>query len=176
MEEITQPQGHSTSGSHERYKSPERLDWEREWDGIRKMKEWLIGNELASEEELDEIAEKAKELVRESKASAWAKFVTPIKKQVARATELIHAMANALPEKSEELHKVALELSANREPLRRDVQKGVNTALTIAGDHDAAFWTKDFYKELQEENKNSITPIYTTKDLKAPCMCRKYRP
>ena len=43
VEEITQPQGHSTSGSHERYKSPERLDWEREWDGIRKMKEWLIG-------------------------------------------------------------------------------------------------------------------------------------
>ena len=153
VEEITQPQGHSTSGSHERYKSPERLDWEREWDGIRKMKEWLIGNELASEEELDEIAEKAKEHVRESKASAWAKFVTPIKKQVARATDLIHAMANALPEKSEELHKVALELSANREPLRRDVQKGLNAALNIAGDHDAAFWTKDFYKELQEENK-----------------------
>lgn len=153
VEEITQPQGHSTSGSHERYKSPERLDWEREWDGIRKMKEWLIDNELASEEELDEIAEKAKEHVRESKASAWAKFITPIKKQVARATDLIHAMANALPEKSEELHKVALELSANREPLRRDVQKGLNAALTIAGENEAAFWTRDFYKELQEENK-----------------------
>ena len=153
VEEITQPQGHSTSGSHERYKSPERLDWEREWDGIRKMKEWLMANDLANEEELDEIAEKAKEHVRESKASAWAKFITPIKKQVARATDLIHAMANALPEKSEELHKVARELSANREPLRRDVQKGLNAALTIAGEHDATFWTRDFYKELQEENK-----------------------
>ncbi|HRG22893.1 MAG TPA: thiamine pyrophosphate-dependent enzyme [Chitinophagaceae bacterium] len=153
VEEITQPQGHSTSGSHERYKSPERLDWEREWDGIRKMKEWLMANDLANEEELDEIAEKAKEHVRESKASAWAKFITPIKKQVARATDLIHAMANALPEKSDELHKVARELSANREPLRRDVQKGLNAALTIAGEHDATFWTRDFYKELQEENK-----------------------
>ncbi len=153
VEEITQPQGHSTSGSHERYKSPERLDWEREWDGIRKMKEWLMANDLANEEELDEIAEKAKEHVRESKASAWAKFVTPIKKQIARATDLIHAMANALPEKSEELHKVARELSANREPLRRDVQKGLNAALTIAGENEAAFWTRDFYKELQEENK-----------------------
>ncbi len=153
VEEITQPQGHSTSGSHERYKSPERLDWEREWDGIRKMKEWLMANDLANEEELDEIAEKAKEHVRESKASAWAKFITPIKKQIARATDLIHAMANALPEKSEELHKVARELSANREPLRRDVQKGLNAALTIAGENEAAFWTRDFYKELQEENK-----------------------
>lgn len=153
VEEITQPQGHSTSGSHERYKTPERLEWEREWDGIRKMKEWLIGNELASEEELDEIAEKAKQHVRESKSTAWAKFITPIKKQLARATELIHAMANALPEKSEELHKVAQELSANREPLRRDVMKGLNAALIIAGDHDAAFWTRDYYKDLQEESR-----------------------
>ncbi len=152
VEEITQPQGHSTSGSHERYKTPERLEWEREWDGLRKMKEWLMENELASEQELDEIADKAKQHVRESKSTAWAKFITPIKKQIARATELIHTMANAMPEKNEELHKVALELSANREPLRRDVMKGLNAALTIAGDHEAAFWTRDFYRELQEES------------------------
>ena len=53
VEEITQPQGHSTSGSHERYKSPERLDWEREWDGIKKLKQWIIANMLADEEELE---------------------------------------------------------------------------------------------------------------------------
>ncbi len=152
VEEITQPQGHSTSGSHERYKSPERLEWEREWDGIKKMKEWIIANVLASEEELDEIAGKAKEHVRESKAAAWAKFITPIKKQVARATDLIHAMANALPEHTTELHKIAVGLSANREPLRRDVLKGLNTALNIAGNADAAFWIRDYYKDLVEEN------------------------
>ena len=44
VEEVTQPQGHSTSGSHERYKSPERLEWEREWDGIKKMREWVLDN------------------------------------------------------------------------------------------------------------------------------------
>ncbi|HYK57426.1 MAG TPA: thiamine pyrophosphate-dependent dehydrogenase E1 component subunit alpha, partial [Flavisolibacter sp.] len=53
VEEITQPQGHSTSGSHERYKAPERLEWERKWDCMRKMREWLIANLLATEEELE---------------------------------------------------------------------------------------------------------------------------
>ncbi|OSZ80595.1 transketolase [Chitinophagaceae bacterium IBVUCB2] len=153
VEEITQPQGHSTSGSHERYKSQERLEWEREWDGIRKMKEWIIANALAKEEELDGIAERAKEHVRESKAAAWAKFITPVKKQVSRATDLIHAMANALPEQTAALQKLAVELSASREPLRRDVLKALNTALTLAGSADAAYWTKDYYSELQAENK-----------------------
>lgn len=153
VEEITQPQGHSTSGSHERYKSPERLEWEREWDCIRKMREWLIANELSSADELDHIAEKAKSHVRESKSAAWAKFITPVKKQVARATDLIHVMANALSDKSQELLRIALELSANREPLRRDVMKGLNAALLVAGDNEASFWTREFYKELQEENK-----------------------
>ena len=152
VEEITQPQGHSTSGSHERYKSQERLEWEREWDGIKKLKEWIIANALAEEHELDEIAAKAKEYVRESRAAAWAKFITPVKKQVVRATDLVHAMANVLPEHTEALHKIAIELSANREPLRRDVLKALNAALDIAGVTDAAFWTRDYYKDLLEEN------------------------
>lgn len=152
VEEITQPQGHSTSGSHERYKSTERLDWEREWDGLIKFKEWIVANALASEQELDEIANKAKEHVRESMSAAWAKYVTPIKTQVAKATDLIHSMASAIPEKSAALNKLALELSANREPLRRDVLKAVHAALDLAGNADAAFWTKDFYTDLWKEN------------------------
>src|SRR5579859_5734379 len=77
VEEVTQPQGHSTSGSHERYKSPERLEWEREWDGIRKMKEWIIENALASEDELSEIETAAKDLTRDSRNLAWEKYQEP---------------------------------------------------------------------------------------------------
>lgn len=153
VEEITQPQGHSTSGSHERYKSPERLDWEREWDGIKKMKEWVIENALATEEELDEIADRSKEHVRDSRAAAWEKFIAPIRQQVARTTDLLHAMANAIPDKTTEIQKLAIELSALREPLRRDVLKTLHRAIVIAGNADAAFWTKDYYKDLQEENR-----------------------
>ncbi len=154
VEEITQPQGHSTSGSHERYKSRERLDWEREYDCIKKMKEWLIENELATEDELGNISSEAKELVRDSKMMAWEKFINPIKNQVAKVTDLIHSMAKAIPGNSADLQKLAMDLSANREPLRRDVMKAIYSAITIAGNHDAAFWIKDYYNDLLAENKN----------------------
>ena len=153
VEEITQPQGHSTSGSHERYKNSERLEWEKEWDGNKKMKEWIIANALANEEELNEIAEKAKEYVKESKAAAWEKFLAPIKEQVQRVLDLINNMIPGLSQHGAELQKLTNELSANREPLRRDIVKTLNAAITIAGKSDAAFWTKDYYNDLQGENK-----------------------
>jgi pyruvate/2-oxoglutarate/acetoin dehydrogenase E1 component/TPP-dependent pyruvate/acetoin dehydrogenase alpha subunit len=153
VEEITQPQGHSTSGSHERYKSAERLEWEIEWDGIKKMKEWIIENALASEEELNDIAENARSLVRDSKAAAWEKFITPVKAQVTKAAELIRSLARALPENNTVFEKLAADITAIREPLRRDVMKALHTAVSLAGDADAAFWTKDFYNDLVEENR-----------------------
>ncbi|NOT51821.1 MAG: transketolase [Chitinophagaceae bacterium] len=153
VEEITQPQGHSTSGSHERYKSTERLDWERDWDGIKKMKEWIIANALASEDELNTIADDAKQFVRESKVSAWEKFLTPIKEQVARTNDLISTMAGSLPQQADDLKKLVTDLSANREPLRRDVLKTLYAALDLAGNADAAYWTKDYYNDLSRENK-----------------------
>lgn len=153
VEEITQPQGHSTSGSHERYKTPERLEWEKEWDGIKKMKQWLIANALGEEDELNKIAEEAKEHVREGKAAAWEKFLTPIKEQVNRAVGLINTMAGGLPQHVVELKKISADLSLIREPLRRDVLKTLNNALALAGDADVAYWAKDYYKDLMEENR-----------------------
>jgi pyruvate/2-oxoglutarate/acetoin dehydrogenase E1 component/TPP-dependent pyruvate/acetoin dehydrogenase alpha subunit len=153
VEEMTQPQGHSTSGSHERYKSPERLEWEREWDGIRKMKEWIIANALAEEDEINEVTDIAKQHVRDSKAGAWNKFLAPIKEQVTRAADLINTMAKALPAQKDALEKMAAELVNNREPLRRDVLKTLNEALDHAGTTDAAYWTKDYYNDLLEENR-----------------------
>lgn len=154
VEEITQPQGHSTSGSHERYKSPERLEWEREWDGIKKLKQWIIANMLADEEELDTIAEKAKLHVKESRILAWEKFIAPVKAQVSRVADLIQGMANSLPQQAEALQKLSTDLLANREPLRRDVMKTLNAALDLAGNADAAFWAKDYYKDLLIQNEN----------------------
>lgn len=153
VEEITQPQGHSTSGSHERYKSQERLDWEREWDGIRKMKEWIIENALGSEDELNDMADNAKTFVRDSKAAAWDKFIAPVKAQVARAAELIRSVARSMPERSSSLEKLARDITAIREPLRRDVMKTLHEAITLAGNADAAYWTTDYYNDLQEENR-----------------------
>ncbi|HEX4875401.1 MAG TPA: thiamine pyrophosphate-dependent dehydrogenase E1 component subunit alpha, partial [Chitinophagaceae bacterium] len=152
VEEITQPQGHSTSGSHERYKSPERLQWEKEWDGIRKMKEWIIANALAGEEELNNIAGEAKEYVRDCKNAAWEKYQAPVKQQVSRTIDLLQSMANAIPALKTELQQLADHLSAIREPIRKDVMKTLHAAIGLAGNHDAAFWTKDYYKDLQAES------------------------
>ena len=84
VQELTQPQGHSTSGSHERYKSKERLDWEKEHDCIKVMRNWILDNEIATEEELLEIERNAKTYVRECQKRAWAAYTEPIKKEVKR--------------------------------------------------------------------------------------------
>ena len=92
VEDVTQPQGHSTSGSHERYKTPERLQWEREWDCIKKMKEWMFENGIASEEELTAIELESKQSVRDSRNNAWDNYLAPLKEQVAKVSELVKGM------------------------------------------------------------------------------------
>ena len=79
IEEVTQPLGHSTSGSHERYKSEERLRWEEEFDPIRKMREWIINEGIATPEELDKMAVEAEEEAKESRKKGWEMFQNPIK-------------------------------------------------------------------------------------------------
>lgn len=153
VDEITQPQGHSTSGSHERYKSADRLAWEREWDGLKKMKEWIVSNALSSAEEIAEIERQAKHDVKEQKSRAWQKYLEPIKLQVTKSLDLINGMADSIPEQSVNLKRIANSLSTNREPLRRDVMKALYDAIDIAGENDKAFWTKDYYNELLNENK-----------------------
>ncbi|HCQ29668.1 MAG TPA: transketolase, partial [Flavobacteriales bacterium] len=91
VEELTQPQGHSTSGSHERYKSKERLEWEREYDCINQMRIWILKEKIATEEELKEIEEYAKKYVRQEKAAAWKAFITPIVQEQNFVIEKINA-------------------------------------------------------------------------------------
>ena len=71
IEDVTQPQGHSTSGSHERYKSEERLKWEEEFDPIKKMREWILNSDIATSEELDKLASEAEEEAKESRKKGW---------------------------------------------------------------------------------------------------------
>ncbi len=151
---MTQPQGHSTSGSHERYKTPERLEWEREWDCIRKFKEWIIDHSLAEEHQLDDIENAAKEFVRESRHNAWEAYLIPIKKQIERTAELSENIMKALPGKSEVIRKLVANLSSNREPNRRDVMHTLHEMLIHAGNNEAAFWAKDYYDELMKENRS----------------------
>jgi pyruvate/2-oxoglutarate/acetoin dehydrogenase E1 component/TPP-dependent pyruvate/acetoin dehydrogenase alpha subunit len=151
VEELTQPQGHSTSGSHERYKPSDRLDWEREWDAIRKMREWVLENMLADEEEIDIIERAAKDFVRKAKQDAWNELISSIKEQVQQAVDMINDAASNLPQHAEQLHHLARELSSSREPLRRDAMRILNAAINIAG-KEAPQSLKDGYQQLLKEN------------------------
>ena len=154
VEEITQPQGHSTSGSHERYKTQDRLAWEREWDGLKKMKEWIIENALSEEEAVAEIERQAKKEVKANKEMAWQKYQGPIKIQVNKTIDLLNNLADGIPDQSEALKKIASKLSSNREPLRRDIMKALHDAIDMAGNNDKIFWTKDYYNDLLAESKH----------------------
>jgi pyruvate/2-oxoglutarate/acetoin dehydrogenase E1 component/TPP-dependent pyruvate/acetoin dehydrogenase alpha subunit len=158
VEEVTQPQGHSTSGSHERYKSPERLEWERAWDAMKKMKEWIVDNALATSEEVEEIHVKAKELVRNSKNTAWEKCMSPILGQVERSVAMIRELVSLIPEKKEKLEAAIRQLSALREPNRRDVMHSLHQALLQSSGNPAADSLKAFYQELNRDN----TSLYNT--------------
>ncbi|MGG9961059.1 alpha-ketoacid dehydrogenase subunit alpha/beta [Ferruginibacter sp. SUN106] len=147
VEEITQPQGHSTSGSHERYKTPERLAWEKEWDCIKQMKEWIVENTLATEEELNDVQDEAREYVKNGKQKAWEKYISPIQGQVAKTIELLNATGITDPE----IKNIISELTINREPMRRDVLKALAKTLDTIGSENAAA-ISNYYAELKALN------------------------
>ncbi len=153
IEEVTQPQGHSTSGSHERYKTPERLAWEREWDCIKKMKEWMFENGLASEDEVADIESEAKEMVRESRLKAWEKYINPIKEQAENTVTILREMVVNDMDRYNRLQKVATDLHNSKEPLRREILRSLCVALEIAPDSPSAGDVKLYYEELLNENK-----------------------
>jgi pyruvate/2-oxoglutarate/acetoin dehydrogenase E1 component/TPP-dependent pyruvate/acetoin dehydrogenase alpha subunit len=118
--ELTQPQGHSTSGSHERYKSEERLGWEKEFDCLVKMRSWLLENGLASEEELSEIETTSKKKVLEGKKTAWSSYLNPIKEERTTAISLLEKIANSSNNKVF-IHKIVSDLNAIKEPIRKEI-------------------------------------------------------
>lgn len=119
VEEVTQPQGHSTSGSHERYKSKERLQWETDFDGIKKMREWILENKLSTEKELTEIQENAKKTVREAKTAAWDAYLTPIKNELKEVSDFMDVIASESAN-AEAIIKIKTSLNAIKEPIRKD--------------------------------------------------------
>ena len=135
VQEVTQPQGHSTSGSHERYKTPEQLKWAEEFDCIAQMKKWMLssdnaaGEAIATEDELDTIRKDAKKKVRVEQKKAWANFVEGIKKDVDTVLTLLEAVTKETG--NEEIAVITDSLRKAIEPIRKDVIKTVKQALRL---------------------------------------------
>jgi pyruvate/2-oxoglutarate/acetoin dehydrogenase E1 component/TPP-dependent pyruvate/acetoin dehydrogenase alpha subunit len=127
IEELTQPQGHSTSGSHERYKTQERLAWEKEWDGVAQFRQWIIENSLADDAELLIIENEAEKHVKHCRNEAWTKYHHPLKKLVEECVaqlEKVNHLHNGITD-------IISELKSHREPMRRDIMKALYQAIHI---------------------------------------------
>jgi len=133
--ELTQPQGHSTSGSHERYKSAERLEWERNNDCNLKMREWMIETSIATDDQLNALEKSIKKEVRDGKKAAWKAFIAPQLKEQREAITLIENAAEASPNKNF-IKKLSNDLQAIAEPLRKDIISTARRALRYLAGED----------------------------------------
>ncbi|MFQ5420857.1 MAG: thiamine pyrophosphate-dependent dehydrogenase E1 component subunit alpha, partial [Anaerolineae bacterium] len=126
--EMTQPQGHSTSGSHERYKSRERLAWEDEFDGIRKMREWIIEQRIAKPGELDQIERNAKKQVEHTREKAWKAFTLPIYRERQEVAQMIQAMEESAANR-EPLAAIRRQLLQRNTPSRKEIMTAIRDTL-----------------------------------------------
>jgi pyruvate/2-oxoglutarate/acetoin dehydrogenase E1 component/TPP-dependent pyruvate/acetoin dehydrogenase alpha subunit len=151
--EMTQPQGHSTSGSHERYKTKERLLWEKDFDCIRQMRLWILKKGIAVEKELNDIEAKAKETVIKIKLESWDEFVTPIRKERNDVVEMIREIENASSEK-EKLTQIAESLYKILDQERKVIGQAINDALIHSRNekNDARKKLEVYYDRFIEEN------------------------
>ena len=158
VSELTQPQGHSTSGSHERYKSKDRLTWEKNNDCLVKMRQWVLSNGIAREEELDALEENAASYARNCRKKAWALYRTPIEADrkwvLEKLDELIEESANGIF-----VGKVRDELKSETTGGRREIVKAVRQSLRITRGEQGKVRQEliDYRKQEKENNYNRFS-------------------
>ncbi len=158
IQEMTQPQGHSTSGSHERYKSKERLEWEKEWDCIGRMRLFILDNKISTEEEIAEVEEHAKTEARNAKQQAWEDFTAPMKEQVAQATRLCNQVVYEAGDSAPAIAALVQELNRIKEPIRKDVMQAVYKTLNLcAHSSDAVRALRNFHDSISADNKEKFS-------------------
>jgi pyruvate/2-oxoglutarate/acetoin dehydrogenase E1 component/TPP-dependent pyruvate/acetoin dehydrogenase alpha subunit len=152
VQQLTQPQGHSTSGSHERYKNADRLSWEGEFDCVAQMRTWLIQNDLATAEELEAIEANSKKEVLEGKKAAWAAFVSPMKEEQQELVSLLNSIA-ASSDKKAFIEKEASDLASIKEPIRKEILATARKVLRMVigenGKQELARWITNYTEKIQ---------------------------
>ncbi|MFD1143804.1 thiamine pyrophosphate-dependent enzyme [Larkinella insperata] len=136
VQELTQPQGHSTSGSHERYKSPERLEWERQHDCNRQFRQWILENGYATHDELDAIERDAARVTKIARQEAWNAYLTSLKGDYEEAMLLLK-QATETAQTSEPIAKLREQLRTTHVPIRRDAVAAVKRALRYLTTEDS---------------------------------------
>ena len=169
VQQLTQPQGHSTSGSHERYKDAERLEWEKEFDCNRKMREWMIDGNIATEEELEALEMEIKRQVREGKKAAWEAHIAPIREE----QQKVMAMLKAAAKKSASttfIQPLIADLGRIREPLKKDLLVTARKVLRYLVKENTAEkeqlknWVRGYIQETQDDYSSHL---YSTSEQNA---------
>jgi len=172
VKQLTQPQGHSTSGSHERYKDNKRLAWERDNDCNKRFKEWILESGIASNEELESIEKRIKRTVREAKKQAWEEYLEGLLSAKKTLVSLIEQASSKSPNKNF-LNKLKNDLIATEEPVKKDLaisaRKSLRFLLGETSNEKSALseWTSKFLRDSQNiysahlysENENKATNI-----------------
>jgi pyruvate/2-oxoglutarate/acetoin dehydrogenase E1 component/TPP-dependent pyruvate/acetoin dehydrogenase alpha subunit len=152
--EVTQPQGHSTSGSHERYKTTERLEWEQEHDCIKKMRNWIIASGIANDDDLTRMEEKDRTEIEDTRRAAWEAFSAPMLAERKEAQDLLEALATE-SQQQREIQAIQSHLAAIAHPLRRDTHSALHEAIRLTRRENGAArqkliaWKKNQYARNQ---------------------------
>jgi pyruvate/2-oxoglutarate/acetoin dehydrogenase E1 component/TPP-dependent pyruvate/acetoin dehydrogenase alpha subunit len=156
VQEVTQPQGHSTSGSHERYKSKERLEWEKEKDCLRKMRAFLLENAIATEAELAAAEAAAVQEARTARQQAWEQFMAPLQQQVQQTTAYCNQVVYEGGTHAPAIVGLVQQLNTLKEPIRKDIMQTLYRVIALSqdkGNSPAVRNLRNYYESLQEENK-----------------------
>ena len=159
VQELTQPQGHSTSGSHERYKDEERLNWEIEFDCLRQMKLWMIATDIATQEQIDAIDIEAKNAVLQGKKAAWINYLNPIKQELAELIILLEKIVRDT-QNVVFINEKINELKSIKEPARKEYLSAARNILySIVGEKhqtELAAWIANSIKNTQPKFSDNL--------------------
>ena len=164
VKELTQPQGHSTSGSHERYKNADRLAWEQQFDCISQMKNWMIASNIATENELNAIDEEAKKEVLEGKKNAWNAYLSPMKQNQAELTTILKNLATSSDNKIF-IDKILSDIEAIKEPLYKDIlvaaRKTLRLVINDSNKEVLSQWIQSKINQIQPKFSSNLTSTST---------------
>ncbi|OBX22095.1 MULTISPECIES: alpha-ketoacid dehydrogenase subunit alpha/beta [Bizionia] len=161
VQELTQPQGHSTSGSHERYKNEERLAWEAAFDCNVKLREWIIANGIATDDDLLAVEKTIKKQVRDGKKAAWTAFTQPLKQEQNDLVALLETVAAASSNKVF-IEKLKNDLAEISEPIRKDMLSTARKALRFVVKDSAetkqqlTTWINDYFAVVQPKYSSHL--------------------
>jgi 2-oxoisovalerate dehydrogenase E1 component len=177
--EVTQPQGHSTSGSHERYKSEERLNWEKEWDSNRKFREWILKNNITSEEILGQLEKEARQTAKDARNDAWKGFRKEIEQEHKKIISLVNSVAKQ-SDFTEKINEAKKAFKSTITPMRLDGVKLMKEVLRITRTENTAArralidWQRAYARENEERFNSDLFSETPNSALKVPYIAPDY--